>query len=68
VFKLIVLKGGGIRFEGGGCTWCRAAMVSFEGIVGVMGWRALASQLYSLAFPKIRHRQKQMIKAISHER
>ncbi len=33
-----------------------ATMVSFKGIVGDMGWRALATQLYSPTFTKAKHR------------
>jgi hypothetical protein len=55
VFRLTIKIGGGTRFEGGGCSWHKATMVSSKGIVGVMGWRVLATRLYSLALPKIKH-------------
>jgi hypothetical protein len=42
-------------------------MVFSKGIVGVMGWRALAVRLYSLALPKIRHQQKRVVEESSHE-
>jgi hypothetical protein len=29
--------------EGGGCSWHKVTIVSFERIVGVMGWRALVA-------------------------
>ncbi len=51
----------------GGGSWCKAVMVSFEGIIGVMGWKALAVWLYSLALPKSRHWWKRMVKKISRE-
>jgi hypothetical protein len=36
-------KIGGTRFEGKGCNWLRATMISSKGIDGIMGWRALAT-------------------------
>ncbi len=45
---------GGTCSEWRECSWHRVAIVSFEGIVGVMGWRTLATQLYFLDLPKVR--------------
>jgi hypothetical protein len=32
-----------MRFEEGGCNWCKEAMVFSERITNVMGWRALVT-------------------------
>ncbi len=43
------------------------AMVSSKWMVGVMGWKALVTWLYSPALPKVRHWQKQVVEESSHE-
>jgi hypothetical protein len=42
-FKLIIQIVGRTRSEGGGCSWCKATIMSSKGIVGVMGWRDLVA-------------------------
>jgi hypothetical protein len=42
-------------------------MVSFKGIVSIMGWIALTTWLYSLTLPKIRHQRRQMVEKLFNE-
>jgi hypothetical protein len=41
VFKLIIEKSGGTRFERRGCSWHMVKTMSFKKIVGIMGWKVL---------------------------
>jgi hypothetical protein len=52
---------------GGGCNQHKVTTVSFNEIVDVMGLRTLATRLYSLAFPKVKHQGRRMDKETSKE-
>jgi hypothetical protein len=49
---------GWTRFEGKGC---KATMVSFKGLVNVMGKKVLEVRLYSLTLFKVKHQQKWVV-------